>query len=71
MDKYLGRVFSIIGNIELLISLIIKCPAIRLAIKRNLKVKGRIISLIISIITKNAIKGKGVDLGTKCTREFL
>lgn len=43
-----------------------KCPAVRLAIKRILSVKGRIILLTSSIRTINLINGTGVPLGTRC-----
>lgn len=42
-----------------------KCPAVRLAMSRILKVKGRITFLTSSIITINLIKRAGVPLGTK------
>jgi len=42
-----------------------KCPAIILAANRTAKVPGRIIFLIDSITTMNAIRAGGVPWGTK------
>jgi hypothetical protein len=42
-----------------------KCPAIILAVNRILKVIGRIIFLIVSIITIKGIRIKGVPWGIK------
>lgn len=52
------------GNNAPLIISIIKWPAIRLAISRRVKVRGRIIKLIISIITSAKIRAVGLDFGT-------
>lgn len=46
-------------------------PAIILAVSRIAKVKGRIISLISSIITINGIKINGVPLGVRCENRSL
>jgi len=61
----IGIVLIITGNNALLIIITIRCPAIRLAFSRNIKVKGRMTSLISSIKTSNIIKDLGADLGTK------
>lgn len=42
-----------------------KCPAIILAVRRTVKVRGRIIELISSIITRIGSRGAGAPLGTK------
>ena len=42
-----------------------KCPANRLALIRTLKVIGRIIKLIISIITINGLIAIGLPIGVK------
>jgi hypothetical protein len=47
-------------------NLINKCPAIRFAVKRTERVKGRIILLTISIITIKNINAGGVPKGTIC-----
>jgi len=41
------------------------CPALILATNRTVKVKGRIIILIVSIITKNGISRIGAPMGAK------
>ena len=42
-----------------------RCPAIILAERRTAKVPGRIIFLMVSIITMKGIKTEGVPWGTK------
>lgn len=66
---------TIIGIIELFInvcaiSTISRWPAIILALNRIDKVKGRIIFLIVSIITIKGIKNIGVLLGIKWINVF-
>jgi len=64
-------------NIKGLFSLIFlsklrsKCPAIILAANRTDKVIGRIIFLIVSIITINLESIIGVPIGTKCENIWL
>jgi len=48
-----------------------KCPAIKFAVKRTQRVKGRMIFLINSIITIKFIKGPGVPWGSKWDKEWL
>ena len=47
------------------------CPALIFAINRTVKVKGRIIKEIVSIIIKNGTKTLGAPDGTKCANVFL
>jgi len=56
--------------IELPINLMIRWPVVRLALRRILRVKGRIIFLISSINTSKGIRRKGVDIGTKWAKDF-
>lgn len=62
MGKY--WIFKIVPN--LLNSVNNKCPAIIFAVKRTVKVIGRINILIVSINTINGINKMGVPWGTKC-----
>lgn len=48
-----------------------KCPAIILAESRTAKVPGRIIFLIVSIITIKGINTPGVPWGTRCANICL
>jgi len=48
-----------------------KCPAIILAVNRIANVKGRIIKLINSIITRNGINIKGVPWGVKWEKNLF
>lgn len=47
------------------------CPALIFAINRTLKVKGRIVTLIVSIITRNGIRTTGEPAGTKWAADAL
>lgn len=48
-----------------------KWPAIMFAASRTDKVMGRIMFLIISIITMNGIRALGVPFGTKCAKASI
>jgi hypothetical protein len=48
-----------------------KCPAVIFAVKRTASVPGRIILLIVSMITMNGINMVGVPWGTKCSNMWL
>jgi len=65
------RLFNINGTKPLPIISIIRCPAIKLAINRNISVNGRITNLINSINTKATIRELGLDFGTIWIIVFL
>lgn len=44
-----------------------RCPAIMFAVSRTAKVPGRIMFLIVSMITINGISMVGVPCGTRCS----
>ena len=48
-----------------------KCPAIMFAFRRTASVPGRIILLIVSMITINGINIVGIPCGTKCSNMWL
>lgn len=54
---------SVIVAVE--ISWINKCPAVRLAVSRTPRAKGRINKLIVSIMIRTGIKGTGVPSGRR------
>lgn len=54
-----------------LIRWMIKWPDSMLVDKRMIRVIGRIIHPVVSIKTIGGIKGRGVDLGTMCSLNFI
>ena len=67
------RIISSIGNLIIAppIRDIKRCPAIMLAVRRNVKANGRIKFLSTSTITINLIKKIGVPTGIRCERKFV
>lgn len=52
------------------ISWISRCPAVKLAVSRTPRARGRISRLIVSIMIRAGISGVGVPSGSKCPREI-
>lgn len=50
------------------VSCIKRCPAVRLAVSRTPRARGRISKLIVSMITRTGISGVGVPSGKRCPR---
>lgn len=55
-------------NAAVAISWISRCPAVRLAVSRTPKAKGRMNKLIVSMIIRTGIRGTGVPSGRRCPR---
>jgi len=53
------------------ISWIRRWPAVRLAVSRTPRAKGRINRLIVSIIIRTGIRGVGVPSGRRCPRAWV
>lgn len=65
IDGIIGR--RVIVAVE--ISWISKCPAVRLAVRRTPRARGRIRRLVVSIIIRAGISGVGVPSGRRWPRE--
>lgn len=48
-----------------------RCPAVRLAVRRTPRARGRISRLMVSIIIRAGISGVGVPSGRRCPREVV
>lgn len=48
-----------------------RCPAVRLAVRRTPKARGRISKLMVSITIRAGISGVGVPSGRRCPREVV
>lgn len=53
------------------ISWMSKCPAVRFAVRRTPRARGRIRRLMVSIIIRAGIRGVGVPSGRRCPREIV
>lgn len=60
---------SVIVAVEM--SWISRCPAVRLAVRRTPKARGRISRLMVSITIKAGINKVGVPSGRRCPREAV
>lgn len=58
-------------NAAVAISWIKRCPAVRLAVSRTPRAKGRISRLIVSITISTGIRGVGVPSGRRCPRAMV